>query len=64
VVAGNGARSRIWAISGGTDAIGLSYGPISIVLQLCFHGGSKEVSQNMGNTEAIWGGSTMVVLLR
>jgi hypothetical protein len=27
-VAGNDARSRVWAVSGGSDTIGPSYGPI------------------------------------
>jgi len=28
------ARSRVWAVSGGSDTIGLSYGPIGIVVSL------------------------------
>jgi len=30
-VAGDDARSYVWAVSGGSDAIGPSYGPIDIV---------------------------------
>ena len=30
-VAGDDARSHVWAVSGGSDAIGPSYGPIDIV---------------------------------
>jgi len=29
-VAGDDARSRVWAVSGGSNAIGLFYGPIAI----------------------------------
>jgi hypothetical protein len=32
VVADNNAHSRVWAVGGGSGAIGSSYGPIGIVL--------------------------------
>ncbi len=54
IVAGKNTCSRIWAISGSSDALVLFYGPIGIVLYLGFHGGGKEGSQNMGGREAIW----------
>ena len=55
-IAGNDAHSCLWAISGGSDAIGLSYGPISIVQLLGFCGGGGDDNQNMCGTEAICGG--------
>ncbi len=39
VVAGNNARSHVWTVYGGSDAIVPSYGPILIFLLLGFHGG-------------------------
>jgi hypothetical protein len=39
VVAGDDARSHVWTVCDGSDAIGLSYGPIVIVLLLGFRGG-------------------------
>jgi hypothetical protein len=56
-VAGNEACSFVWGISGGFDAIDLSYGPIGSIPWLGSGGGGKEEgSQNMGGAEAIWGG--------
>jgi hypothetical protein len=40
VVAGDDARSHVWSVCGGSDAIVPSYGPIVIVLLLGFRGGS------------------------
>jgi hypothetical protein len=39
VFEGNDARSHLWTVCGGSDAIVLSYGPIVIVLLLGFCGG-------------------------
>ena len=56
MVAGNDACSFVWGISGGFDAIKLSYGPIGSIPWLGSGGGGEEGKQNMGNTEAILGG--------
>jgi hypothetical protein len=61
VVAGNDARSRIWAVCGGSIPTGLSYGPIRTVLLLGFCGSGKEGSQNMGSMEAIWEGQQWLI---
>ena len=53
VVAGNDARSHVWTVCGGSDAIVPSYGPIVIILLLGFRGGSKEGNQNIGGGEVI-----------
>jgi hypothetical protein len=55
VAAGNNAFSPIWAGSGDSEAIGLSYGPIGIVRWLSSGGGKEEDSQNISSTEAILG---------
>jgi hypothetical protein len=55
VVAGDNARSRVWAVYGSLDAIGLSCGPIGMVQSLSTRGSGKEGSQNMGSMEVIWG---------
>ena len=48
------ARSHKWAVSGGSDTIGSSYGPIGIVVSLGSGGrGEEEGSQNMGDAAAI-----------
>ncbi len=47
--------SPIWAISCGSEAIGLSYGPIGIVWWLSSGGGNEEGSLNIGGTEAMLG---------
>jgi hypothetical protein len=39
VVAGEDARSHVWTVCGGSDAIVPSYGPIVTVLLLGFCGG-------------------------
>jgi hypothetical protein len=46
----------MWAVFGSYNSIGLSYGPIGIILLLGFCGGGKKGSQNMGVMEAICGG--------
>jgi len=40
------ARSRIWAVSSGSDTIGFSYGPIGIVVSLGSGGRGEEGSRN------------------
>ena len=57
VVASNDACSWVWAVSGGSDTIVLSYEPIGIVRELGSSGsvGGKEGSQNIGHAEAILG---------
>ncbi len=52
---GNIAFSPIWDISGGSEAIGLSYGPIGIIQRLIFGSNDKERSQKIGGAEAILG---------
>ncbi len=51
----NNAFSPIWATSGGSEAIGLSYWPIGIVWWLSSGGGDKKGSQNIGGSEVILG---------
>ena len=51
--ADNNARSRVWAVSGGSDTVGLSYGPIGIVVSLGSGGRGEEGSRNMGDAAAI-----------
>ena len=48
------ARSNKWAVSGSSDAIGSSYGPIGIVVLLSSGGRSEEGSRNVGGAAAIW----------
>ena len=48
------ARSHKWAVSGGSDTIGSSYGPIGIVVLLGSRGHGEEGSWNVGGTAAIW----------
>ncbi len=55
VAAGNDTFSPIWAVSGGSKAIGLSYRTIGIVQWLSSGGGDKEGSQNIGGIELIFG---------
>jgi hypothetical protein len=40
VFVGNNARSHVWNVRGGSDAIVPSFGPIVILLSLGFSGGS------------------------
>ena len=47
------ARSHIWAVSGGSNTIGLSYGPIGIVMSLGFGGRGEKGSQNVGGAAVI-----------
>ena len=56
VVADHNACSHVWGISGNSDVIGLSYGPIGIVGHLGSGGGAEESSWNKGNVAWIWGG--------
>ena len=46
------ARSRVWAISSGSDTIGLSYGPIGIVALLGSSGRVEEGSRNVCDAAA------------
>ena len=48
------ACSHKWAVSGGSNTIGLSYGPIGIVVRLGSGGRGKEGRQNVGGAAAIW----------
>ena len=48
------ARSHKWAVSGGSNAIGSSYGPIGIVVSLGSGGRGEEGSRNVGGATAIW----------
>ena len=48
------ACSHKWAVSGGSDTIGLSYGPIGIVVSLGSGGRGEEGSRNVGGAAAIW----------
>ena len=43
-----------WAVSGGSDTIGLSYGPIGIIMSLGSGGRGEEGSRNVGGAAAIW----------
>ena len=53
--ADDGARSRVWAVSGGSNTRGLSFGPIGIDVSLgSGGGGGEEGSRNMGDAVAIW----------
>ena len=47
------AHSHKWAVSGGSDTIGSSYGPIGIVVSLGSGGRGEEGSRNMGDAAAI-----------
>ena len=52
--ADNDAHSCVWAVSGGSDTMGLSYGPIGIVVSLGFGGHGEGGSRNVGGAAAIW----------
>ena len=55
VVTGDNASSRVWALSGGSGAIGSPhYGPLGIVRYLGSGSGSEEDSWNIDRMEAIW----------
>jgi hypothetical protein len=61
-IAGNDdACSFVWGISGGLDAIDLSYGTIGSIPWLGSGGSGEEGSQNMGGAEAIWGGAKITI---
>ncbi len=62
VVAGNDACSHVWAVWGSSDAIGLSYGPIAIVLLPGSSSGGMEGSQKLV-VQRQFGGLTMVDLI-
>ena len=47
------ARSRVWAVSGGSDTRGLSYGPIGIIVSLGSDGRGEGGSRNVGGAAAI-----------
>ena len=57
------ARSHKWAVSGGSDTIGSSYGPIGIVVSLGSGGRGEEGSRNVGGAAAIWAVSTRRMLV-
>ena len=48
------ARSRVWAVSGGSDTRGLSFGPIGIDVSLGSDGRGEGGSRNVGGAAAIW----------
>ena len=48
------ARSCVWAVSGGSDTRGLSYGPIGIIVSLGSDGRGEGGSRNVGGAAAIW----------
>ena len=50
------ARSHKWAVSGGSDAIGSSYGTIGIVASLGSGGRGEEGSRNVGGASSRLGG--------
>ena len=52
--ADNDACSRVWAVSGGSDTMGLSYGTIGIVVSLGSGGHGEGGSRNVGDAAAIW----------
>ncbi len=54
MVVGDNVRSRVWAVCGGSNAIGLSYGQIGIVLLLGFRDGIKECNQTLAARRQFW----------
>ena len=62
-IAGNDACSFVWGISGGFNAIDLSYGPIGSIPWVGSGGGGEEGKQNMGGTVGLWRHSGVFLLL-
>jgi hypothetical protein len=60
VAAGDNVFSPIWALSGGSKAIGLTYGPIGIIWLLSSGSSGEEGSQNIDSMEAILGVSSLL----
>ena len=61
--ADNDARSRVWAVSGSSDTMGLPYGPIGIVVSLGSGRHGEGGSQNVGGKEAIWWSTAQLLVL-
>ena len=57
--ADDGARSRVWAVSGGSNTRGLSFGPIGIDVSLGSGGRGEEGSRNMGGASGGLGGQLL-----